>query len=134
MLIHMKIKVSAFLLICMFLGLTTFGQTLPDTRAEKARQSVAKIGTGTKAKVEVKLRDASTLKGHIGSVDDDSFSLVDEKTSTLRDILFADVDRIKKRGGGLNTGAWIGIAAAAVGSAILIGIISVRCRNEPGTC
>lgn len=128
----MKYKVSTILLIFMLLGLTTFGQTLPDIRAEKARQSVTKMGTGAKAKVEAKLRDSTTLKGYVGSADEDSFSLVDEKTSTPRNILYVDVDRIKRRGGGLSAGAWIGIAAAAAGGAILIGIISIRCRNEGG--
>jgi hypothetical protein len=129
----MNNKVLTILLITTFLAITTFGQTTVDDRAEKARQTVAKIGTGSKAKVEVKLRDSTKLKGYIGSADADSFTLVDEKSGASRDILFTDVDRVKKRGG-LSSGALIGIVAAAAGAAVLIGIISVRCRNEPGSC
>lgn len=121
------------LLIAAMLGVTTFGQSGTDNRAEKARQTVAKIGTGSKAKVDVTLRDTTKLKGYIGSADDDSFSLVDEKSGASRDIMFIDVDRIKKRGG-LSSGALIGIVAGAAGAAILIGIISARCQNEPGAC
>lgn len=120
-------------IVSTLLCVTTFGQSGTDNRAEKARQTVAKIGAGSNAKVDVRLRDSTNLKGHIGTVDDDSFALVDEKAGTSRDILFTDVDRIKKRGG-LSSGAWIGIVAAAAGAAILLGLISVRCRNEVGSC
>lgn len=129
----MKNKFVSISLITILLVITTTAQSGSDNRAEKARQTVAKIGTGSTAKVDVKLRDSTKLKGYISSADADSFTLIDEKSGASRDILFTDVDRVKKRGG-LSSGALIGILAAAAGAAILIGIISVRCQNEPGSC
>lgn len=111
------------LLMITLISITTVGQTTADLRAEKARQRVAKIGTGSKAKVDVKLRDSTRLKGYIGSADADSFTLVDEKSGASRDILFANVDQLKKRGGGLGKGAWIAIAA---GSAVVVAVIVLR--------
>lgn len=113
--------------------MTIFAQSVTDNRAENARQMVAKIGTGPKAKVDVKLRDSTKLNGFIASADDDSFSLVEGKSGVLREILFSDVDRIKKRGG-LSSGSLIGIVVGAVGAAVIIGIVATRCRNEPGSC
>ena len=127
----MNNKFLTILLITALLAITTFGQTTVDDRAEKARQTVTKIGTGSKAKVDVKLRDSTKLKGYIGSADADSFTLVDEKSGASRDILFTDVDRVKKRGG-LSSGALIGIVAAAAAGAVLAGLLLVRCRNEQG--
>lgn len=118
----MNKKVLTIMLITTLLAITTFGQTAVDDRAEKARQTVAKIGSGSKAKVDVKLRDSTKLKGYIGSADADSFTLVDEKGGASRDILFTDVDRVKKRGG-LGKGAWIAIAA---GVAVVVTVIALR--------
>ncbi|MGB7203326.1 MAG: hypothetical protein WBD16_13845 [Pyrinomonadaceae bacterium] len=120
------------LLITTLLAITTFGQTTVDNRAEKARQTVAKIGTGSKAKVEVKLRDSTTLKGYVGSVDGDSFSLVDEKSGGSRNIAFSDVDKLKKRGGGLGKGAWIAIAAGAAVVVLVIALRPVFCDGGAG--
>lgn len=108
-------------------------QSASDDRAEKARQAAATIGTGEKATVEVKLRDGTKLNGYIASASADSLTLM-EKSGASRTVPFSDVDQLKRRRGGLSTAAWIGIAAAAAGGAVLIGIISIRCRNEPGTC
>lgn len=127
----MKNKLMTILLISTLLAIPTFAQSGTDNRAEKARQTVAKIGTGSKAKVDVKLRDSTKLKGYIGSADEDSFSLVDEKSGASRDILFLSVDQIKKRGG-LSKGAWIAIGALIATGAVLGGLLLVRCRNEQG--
>ena len=129
----MKNKLFGISLITTLLAVTIFAQSVTDNRAENARQMVAKIGTGPKAKVDVKLRDSTKLNGFIASADDDSFSLVEGKSGVLREILFSDVDRIKKRVG-LSSGSLIGIVVGAVGAAVIIGIVATRCRNEPGSC
>ena len=128
----MKNRFMTILLMITLISITSVGQTTADLRAEKARQTVAKIGTGSKAKVEVKLRDSTTLKGYVGSVDGDSFALVDEKSGASRDISFADVDRVKKRGGGLGKGAWIAIAAGAAVVVVVIALRPVFCDGGAG--
>ena len=56
------------------------GGTLDD----KVKTPVAKRGTGPKAKVTVKLKDKTKLKGYISSASSDSFSLSDSKTGQVR--------------------------------------------------
>lgn len=127
----MKNKLLAILLITTSLVITTFAQSGPDERAVKARQTVTKTGTGPKAKVNVKLRDSTKLKGYIGSVTEDSFSIVDEKSGTARDIKFSDVEKVDRRGGS-NKGTIITLAVLGGVAAIILGIVGRRCANEGG--
>ena len=127
----MRTFISLLIFISVGVNSTIFAQSKIDDRAEKARQTANKIGSGYDAKVEVKLRDKTTLKDHIISVASESFSIMDSNGSP-RTILFSDVEKLKKRGGGLGIGAWIGIGAAAAGATVLIAILSIRCRNEGG--
>ncbi len=48
--------------------------------AEKVKEGISRLGTGAEARVEVKLRDKTKLKGYVGEVGEDSFVIVDEKT------------------------------------------------------
>ena len=102
-----------------------------DAKSEQARQAVAKIGTGRKAKVAVKMLDSSQLKGYIQSANDDSFSLVDEKGGSVRNIKFADVEKIDRRGGS-NKFTFITLAVVAGVAAIIVALVAKRCSNEGG--
>lgn len=127
----MKRLLSSFLILSIILCSTAFTQTI-DKQTEKVRKSVAKIGTGSDAKVEVTLIDGSKEKGYIGTISNDSFSLVDEKTGNSKDLNFDKVNQVKKRGElSRETKIIIGIAAAGAG-AILFGLFLKRCRNELG--
>lgn len=46
---------------------------------EKVKSEVAKLGTGTDAKVQVKLKDGTKLKGYISEANDKQFVVVDSK-------------------------------------------------------
>lgn len=125
-----KISLGVVLVSLVFAGISR-AQTQGEDNAEKLRQTAIKIGSGKKARVEVRLRDNTRLKGYIASISPDSFTIVEDKSGELRAIPFSDVDRLKKRGG---RGAWIAIAALAAAAAVIIGIVAARCQNEPGTC
>ncbi|HEX8919851.1 MAG TPA: hypothetical protein VF766_00140, partial [Pyrinomonadaceae bacterium] len=47
--------------------------------AEKARTIVAKLGIGKEARVEVKLRDNTKLKGYISLAEEESFTITDSR-------------------------------------------------------
>lgn len=87
-----------------------------DTRAEKVRMDVMKLGVGEKARVEIKLRDNSKLKGYIGETGDDSFTVLDTKNGSNQSIAYAEVEKVKKTGGGSSSRSWIILGAAAVGA------------------
>src|SRR5215213_11295214 len=63
--------------------------------AEKVKEGISKLGTGTDARIEVKLRDKTKLKGYVSEADADSFVVVDEKTNTISRMTYAQVKQVK---------------------------------------
>jgi hypothetical protein len=100
------------------------------TTVEKVKADVAKRGTDEKARVKVKLRDGSKLKGYVSQAGEDSFTLTDSRTGQTRTLAYRDVTEVKKQGGGLSLAAKIGIGlGAAVGVLALVYVIG--CGNDP---
>ena len=86
--------------------------------AEKVKTQITKLGVGTEAKVEVKLKDGTKLKGYVSNIGDESFSVTNDKTGAVSEIPYPNAKQIK--GNNLSTGATILIA---VGIIFAIGII-----------
>ncbi|HEV7858752.1 MAG TPA: hypothetical protein VGO91_09010 [Pyrinomonadaceae bacterium] len=102
---------------------STHAQTGVDAqRAEKARASISKRGTGKDARVEVTLLNNTKLKGYIGEAGNDSFTIIDRKTGASQTVDYKDVSQVKKSGGGLSTKTWI-IIGATVAAVVIVGII-----------
>ena len=98
---------------------TAQAQTSRDAElAAKARAKVARIGVGQNAKVEVKLRDESRIKGYVSEVQQDSFTVVERETGVGRSIAYADAVEVKRASGGLSTRSWAIIGAAAAGAIV----------------
>jgi hypothetical protein len=85
---------------------------------ERIRAKVQDIGQGRNARVEVKLRDSSQLRGYIDNADQDSFTVVDKLTGASMKVAYADTSAVKKSRGGLSTKTWIILGAAVVGAAV----------------
>jgi hypothetical protein len=100
-----------------------------DPASEKVKASVAKRGTGPKAKVTVKLKDKTRLKGYISNASGDSFTLSDSKTGQVRTLAYSDVAEVKKQGG-LSLGAKIGIGVG-IGLGALALTYAIACHDEP---
>ena len=84
--------------------------------AAQGRAKIEQFGVSRNARVEVKLRDQTKLKGYISSVEQKSFTLTDPKRGdTIVD--YADVSAVKKSSSGLSR-SWIIVAAAAVGAVV----------------
>ncbi|HWS89026.1 MAG TPA: hypothetical protein VN282_18775 [Pyrinomonadaceae bacterium] len=66
--------------------------------ARKAKEAVAKVGTGPKARVEVRLKDGTKLKGHVAESSEDGFTVADESGKTTR-VAYAEVEKVKAAGG-----------------------------------
>ena len=65
----------------------TRAQTAPDFQeTAKTRAAVQKLGVGRDARVEVKLRDKTKLKGYINAAEQDSFTLTDSKTGSTQTV------------------------------------------------
>ena len=100
------------------LGLgAAYGQSVTfDAKSTKARAKVESLGNN--ARVQVKLRDTTRLKGNISAVNPDSFTVTDARTGITNTVAYAQVDEVSKVGSGLSTKAWIIIGAAAVGAVV----------------
>ena len=115
------IVVLTFLVLNLSLSSVAFAQTQSekDTKfAAKVKTNITKLGTGTDAKIQVKLKDGNRLKGYVSQINENSFVVTDEKTNVATEIPYPNAKQVK--GNNLNTGVAIAIAAG-----ILVGIIIV---------
>jgi hypothetical protein len=80
--------------------------------AEKVKKGISKLGTGAAARVEVKLRDKTKLKGYVSEAGEDSFVIVDEKTSAISRVPYSQVQQVK--GNNLSTAAKIAIGVGII--------------------
>ena len=92
-------------------------------RAEKVRTQLAKLGTGTDARIKVELRDKTKLEGYLSAADADAFTVTDNAGKTTA----VPYQQVKKaQGNNLSTGAAIAIGVGiAVGVFIIIALIVV---------
>jgi hypothetical protein len=63
--------------------------------AQKIRGKIVKIGSGPKARVEVKLKDGNRVKGYISEVGADHFAVTDKKTGGVTTISYAQARQVK---------------------------------------
>jgi hypothetical protein len=86
-----------------------------DERAAAAREKIEKKGVGPSARVEVRLRDKTKLKGYVNAADRDAFTIMDPRSGAARTVPYTDVASF---GGGLSTRTkaiiWGSAAAAAI--------------------
>ena len=113
--------------LCLFMSAALVFAGAPvsarDDNIDKVKSALSKIGTGEKARVTLKLKSGAVMKGHIGALDKDDFSIV-SKTGTEK-ILYSDVAKVKKPGSvmipvviavGAVVGLVLGLMYAACGS------------------
>ena len=91
------------------------------------KAKIAKLGTGKKAKAQIKLRTGEKIKGFVSSAGDDSFAFTERDSKQTKTIAYADVVEVKKSGG-LSTGAKIGIGLA-IGVGVLA-LIAIHVKNH----
>ena len=88
--------------------------------AEKVKEGISKLGTGAEARIEVKLRDKTKLKGYVSEAGEDSFVIVDERTGATSTVTYPQVKQVK--GNNLSTAAEI-----ALGVGVILLPIVIRC-------
>ncbi|HEX8456053.1 MAG TPA: hypothetical protein VF656_01930 [Pyrinomonadaceae bacterium] len=84
-------------------------------KVEKLRRKVLARGTGTKARVAVKLHDGTKLKGYITATTADGFTVVstDKQPGAPVHVSYSDVDEFKAHGKGMSTTSKILIGTGA---------------------
>jgi len=96
-------------------------------RAEKVSAKLAKLGTGSDARIKLELRDKTKLEGYISEVGADTFALTDRagKTTTVE---YSQVSKAK--GHNLSTGAKIGIGIGIGAGVTLLIILLVAASDD----
>ena len=127
-------KHLTIILIGSLVFLASGGQTLARSSGknkvptvEEIKAKIAKLGTGKKAKAQIKLRTGEKIKGFVSSAGDDSFAFTERDSKQTKTIAYADVVEVKKSGG-LSTGAKIAIGLG-IGVAVLA-IVVIHAKNH----
>lgn len=121
-----KRSLTLMLIGSLVFSMSTRTMTLAKTKEEKAAEftskvktGIAKLGVGPDARIEVKLRDKTKLKGYVSQVSDESFVVADAKTGTTTEVPYPNVASVT--GKNLSTGAKIAIGIAiGVGATFLV--------------
>ena len=92
--------------------------------ADNARVAVQQLGQGRDAKVEVKMRDNSKLKGYISSAAEDFFVVTNPKTGSSQTVPYAETMQVKRASSSISR-TWI-IAGAAAAAAAIVGVIVLK--------
>ncbi len=113
------ILVSALLIS--LVAFPSFAKTKEEKATEfaaKVKTEIAKLGTGTEARIEVKLRDKTKLKGYVSKLGEESFVIAEAQTGAETEVAYPNVAAAK--GKHLSKGYWIAIGVTA---AVIISII-----------
>jgi hypothetical protein len=114
-------------LLCHALALGATPPTAPGAEearaAERVKAGVARLGVGPDARVVVKLRDKTKLKGYIREASEGGFVVVDEKTGAATAVAYPQVGQVK--GNNLSTGVKVAITVA-----IFVLLLALLVRND----
>lgn len=91
---------------------------------EKVKVGIAKLGTGTESKVNLKLKDGTKLKGFISEISVDGFIVKNEKTSESVSVPYSSVKQLK--GNNLSNDVLVIIGFAALIAVLLIVLVAQK--------
>lgn len=64
--------------------------------AAKVKAEIAKLGTGPDARVKVKLKDGTKIKGYVSEIAEDSFTVTDPETSTATVVPYGNAKQVSR--------------------------------------
>src|SRR5882672_9276621 len=93
------------------------------SQADEIKAKVTRLGTGRRARVEVKLKDNAKLKGYIGEIGEQRFTLIDPKRGTVLPIPYDQVQKIKNT---THEGLFaLGLGAGVIGGVMLVVVLAL---------
>jgi hypothetical protein len=109
-------KILSFMLTVLLMQTFFVHQTFAETKAEeftgKVRTEIAKLGTGMDAKIKVKLKDGTKIKGYIMEAGENQFTVMNSKTGQAVPVPYPQVGQVK--GNNLSTGTIVILGAVAL--------------------
>jgi hypothetical protein len=79
-----------------------FAETKEEKFAGKVKTEITKLGTGTDAKIKVKLKDGTKIKGYVMESGENQFVVMNSKTGQAMPVAYSQVGQAK--GNNLSTG------------------------------
>ncbi|CAN5758528.1 hypothetical protein BH20ACI4_BH20ACI4_23910 [soil metagenome] len=73
----------------------TFAETKEEKFAQKVKTEIAKLGTGTDAKIKIKLKDGTKIKGYVLETNDSEFVVMNAKTNQAIPVAYPQVSQAK---------------------------------------
>lgn len=121
----LKIMVSLVLIyVLVFTAAPVLASSQTDTQStEQVKAKVEQIGTGERARANVRLKNGTKLKGYIQKAGDTEFVLSDKDKGTSTTLLYSDVARIERRKGH-STAKWVGIGVG-IGAGAFLAILAI---------
>lgn len=111
------LALAGLVLNLFFVAPSVHGKTQADEtkRVNKVRGQIARIGTGPKARVEIRLRDETKLKGFIGESDETRFVVVNTETGARTTLEYPQVQKVKsfRLASGFKIALGVGLAIGA---------------------
>ena len=90
-----------------------------DAKAAKVKAAIAKLGIGFEARVNLRLKDKTKLKGYVLEAKEDYFVVVDDETGASIDVAYSQVKQVK----GKSKLSWDKITAGIfVGALVVYGL------------
>jgi hypothetical protein len=87
--------------------------------AAEVKSKLQKLGEGKKARVQVKLKNGTKLKGYVSQVKEDSFLLTGDSAATPVEVPYLQIEKVKRSH--RNTAwTWIGIGTLAASIAVIV--------------
>lgn len=98
--------------------------------SEQVKVKVARLGVGESARITVRFKDGTKLKGYIAQAKDSEFIVRDRKTDAPSTVLYRDVARIESnRGHSTARNVALG-TAIGVGTVLTILFVSIHALNN----
>jgi hypothetical protein len=121
----LKIMVSLVLIYALlFTAAPVLASSQADTQStEQVKAKVEQIGTGERARANVRLKNGTKLKGYIQKAGDTEFVLNDKDKGTSTTLLYSDVAKIERRKGH-STAKWVGIGVG-IGAGAFLAILAI---------
>ncbi len=90
---------------------SVFAKNKESEFAEKVKTEISKLGTGQDAKIKVKLKDGTKIKGYVSEISESQFTVINAKTGQATQVPYPQVKQVK--GNNLSGGVVIAIAVVA---------------------
>jgi hypothetical protein len=109
----------SFVAYSLLLGLSCYVPVLAspqtdDAKTEKVKTAIAKLGTGYEARLEMKLKDKTKLKGYVREANEDYFIIVDDETGAPAQVAYSQVRQIKGKNKLNGEKIFVGVALAVL--------------------